>query len=110
MAGMIGMIAIKRDDRDDWDERDDWGWLRMTKDDERWWGWQGMTGMIGMFEKNGMTGISKDDWDDWDDYDWMACLPEKNGNEWEKQFQQLRDRFLMNTKFRDFIDQWSIVA
>ena len=63
MAGMTGMIAIKRDDRDDWDERDDWGWLRMTKDDERWWGWQGMTGMIGMFEKNGMTGISKDDWD-----------------------------------------------
>ena len=100
MAGMTGMIAIKRDDRDDWDERDDWGWLRMTKDDERWWGWQGMTGMIGMFEKNEMNGISKDDWDDWDDYDWISCLPVKNGNEWEKQFQQLRDRFNIHSNLR----------
>ena len=100
MAGMTGMIAIKRDDRDDWDERDDWGWLRMTKDDERWWGWQVMTGMIGMFEKNEMTGISKDDWDDWDDYDWISCLPVKNGNEWEKQFQQLRDRFNIHSNLR----------
>ena len=32
--------------------------------------------------------------------EWHALVPEKNRNEWEKQFQQLRDRFNIHLNLR----------